>query len=173
MGATVDKRSSRRVYWTLAGSAVVLIGAMVYVLYTGSRLGLRHGPLVGATMQIRLHLTTAHLWLEELLAGDSHERVAAVWHHLDEAEWYARALLEGGQGPEGTFFPLEDSKGRADVRQVQQKLAEFRLVTRQRLDVMETSKLGTVSPAIDRRYDVLFDEILQITDRVETDVLQQ
>ena len=37
MGTTVDKRSSLRVYWTLAGSAVVLIGAMVYVLYAGAR----------------------------------------------------------------------------------------------------------------------------------------
>lgn len=46
--------------------------------------------------------------VDEIISGDRREDIAAVWARLDQADWYASAMLEGGQNPQGTFFPLDD-----------------------------------------------------------------
>ncbi len=67
---------------------------------------MRNSPLVDATMKIKLETTTAHLWFEEIISGDRIEKIEDVIKHIDNAIWYATAMLEGGENPEGSFVPL-------------------------------------------------------------------
>jgi hypothetical protein len=88
-----------------------VIGMLGYGFYTGDRLISVYAPSVDAAMEIKLEATLAHLWIEEIISGDRRDRqedIAAVWARLDQADWYASAMLEGGQSPQGTFFPLDD-----------------------------------------------------------------
>ncbi len=158
--------SPRRVYITLAVALSVMIGAMLGVSYMGKRLIARQAPLVDAAMEIKLELTTAHLWLEEALSGDQQATIEDVRRHLDEAAWYARAMLEGGRNAEGTFIPLDRPELRHSLRDVRSKIVQFHEITEQRWNARDSSGVDT---HIDRRYDTLFEELMLLADAVETE----
>jgi C4-dicarboxylate-specific signal transduction histidine kinase len=143
--------------------SALMIGAMAYVLRTGTRLTVRHAPLLKAAMEIRLEAGEAHLWLEEILSGDAEADVLDVWPHLDAADWYARAMLEGGANDEIRVEPLDDPELREAIGEVRRRLADFRGITRQRLE--QGAAPGT---NIDQRYDEVFLDFVRISDEVET-----
>jgi PAS domain S-box-containing protein len=118
---------------------------------------------------IKLEATTAHLWFEEIISGDSSQSFDDVLGHLDHADWYAKAMLEGGQSAEGQFFPLSDPHMRQDITEVRGKLAEFREITLQRWQTNRTAGIGT---EIDQKYDAVFKDLIQQADLVETDLQQ-
>ncbi len=142
-------------YLALAVAIVLLIGTMAYVWQVGDQIGQTHPQQIDAVMLLKLEMTTAHLWFEEILAGDRHESIDSVWQHLDEADWYAGAMLEGGQNPEWTFVPISDPEVRKQARRLRLELAEFRQLTAQRYKARTTSASGT---EIDQRYDEMFRE---------------
>ena len=98
-----DKRSisPRKLCVLTALCAVVVVGSISYVLYTGEQMGVKHGSQCVATMEMRFEKTLAHLWLEELLGGVEHLDIETVISRLDAADWYANAMLEGGQNEHG------------------------------------------------------------------------
>ncbi len=126
-------------------------------------------PLANAAIKIKIETTTAHLWLEELISGDPHENLETILKHLDQANWYAKAMLEGGKNPEGTFIPLDNNEMRLKVREVQKKLAEFREMTRQRVAAQKTSGPRSY---IDKRYDAIFKYIITQADQIKTSLRQ-
>lgn len=69
---------------------------MFYSFYTGRIVAERYAPLMGATIEIKYEATAAHLWFEKIISGDPFIDIEDIWKHLDRAEWYARAMLEGG-----------------------------------------------------------------------------
>ncbi|NQU22998.1 MAG: response regulator [Candidatus Nealsonbacteria bacterium] len=162
-------KSARRVYLTLAGAAVITAVAIGGVLHTADRSILQHAPLVDAAMEVKLELTTAHLWFEEAISGDQHEDIEDVWRHLDQADWYARAMLVGGKNREVSFIALGDPSSREVVRKVQGKLAEFRRITAERWQAKETSAIGS---DIDQKYDEVFAEAIHVANDVETAIQQ-
>ncbi|MGQ0721269.1 MAG: sensor histidine kinase [Candidatus Eiseniibacteriota bacterium] len=151
----------------MAGVSALLVGAMVYALRTGIRMSVEHAPLVDAAMEIRLGATTAHLWFEEILSGDRHESMDQVWAHLDAADWYAGAMLEGGTNAEGTYVPLRDPELRLRIEQVRARLADFRHITSERWMARGESGAGT---SIDQRYDAVFESFVILADSVETGI---
>jgi C4-dicarboxylate-specific signal transduction histidine kinase len=166
-------RASRRAGfpWAIPGALVLLsgtmIGAMVYGLRTGTRMSVRSAPLVNAAMEIRLQATSSHLWFEEILSGDSQESMNEVWDHLESAEWYARAMLEGGTNDEGTFYPLEDPALRTEIREILARLGDFRRITTERWNARLVSAAGT---EMDREYDEIFQGFLALAGHVEGQV---
>ena len=118
--------------------AVFAVGMLMCLLvvvsiYHGNLISSRHPPLIDAAMEIKLEATTAHLWFEEILSGDRHESIDAVWAHLDQADWYAGAMLDGGHNQKGRFRPLEEPELRRQLTEVRGKLAQFQRITRERL----------------------------------------
>jgi PAS domain S-box-containing protein len=170
LGAETKKRNILlRILLLIGVVASVMVGCMGYIYYAGNRMAAVHAPLVDAAMEIKLEATTAHLWFEEVISGDRHESIDAVLAHLEEADWYARAMLEGGENPEGKFVPLDDLALREDIRQVRSKLAEFREITLERYNARKQALVGT---DIDQRYDAIFRDFVAQADRVETDLQQ-
>lgn len=154
-----------RIYVLVGTIALLITGTMKYSLYMGNRMTAKYAPLVDAAMEIKLEGTTAHLWLEEIIAGDRQEDIADVRRHLDNSEWYSRAMLEGGTNPEGTFIPLGDARLRVEIEAVRAKQEQFREIAEQRYAAARGAEPGT---DIDQRFDVVFEDFIQEADRVET-----
>ncbi len=101
----IDRRPS--ILWVPV-LTLAMVGVMLYSSFLGRSMAVRFAPLVDAAMEIKLEATTAHLWFEEIIGGDRYADIEEVWEHLDQAQWYARTMLEGGENPEGKFVALED-----------------------------------------------------------------
>jgi PAS domain S-box-containing protein len=124
---------------------------------------------VDAVKEVKLQLTTAHLWFEESISGDRHEKIEDVWQYLDQADWYARAMLMGGNNRGVSFVPLDDPSTRELVRKAQGKLAEFRRITVERWQAKEVSAIGS---DIDQHYDEVFAETIHVADDIEANIQQ-
>ncbi len=167
---TKNDKSPAPVYLTLGVAMVLLIGTMGYVWEAGDRIGHTHPQQIDAVMLIKLEMTTAHLWFEEILAGDRHDSIGSVWQHLDRADWYVRAILEGGQNSEWTFVPASDPEVREGVLRLRPELAEFRDLTEQRYKALGYKALATSESGteIHRRYHEMFVKIIECADGLES-----
>jgi len=159
-----------RIYLVIAIVGLSIVGMLGYGLFTSDRLIRIYIPLVDAVMEVKLEATLAHLWFEEVISGDRQEDVASVWDRLDSADWYAKAMLEGGKNSEGTFLPLDNMEMREALKEVRGKLARFRDITSQRLAAIKNSGPGT---PIDQRFDAVFRDFFNRADDVETRLKQE
>lgn len=138
----------------VAGSIVVGAVGLATVTMTaqvGTRVASDLAPLVDAAMEIKLEGAHARLDFEEALASGDSSAMAAVGAHIDAAEFYARAIREGGQNAEGVFVPSDDPTVQAAMDRVLSGISEFREATRQRAD-LEFSR-GTAGSATDQTFD--------------------
>jgi len=156
-------------YLSIAAIGISLIGVVAYGFHQGNRITATYAPLIDAAMDIKLEATEAHLWFEDILHGDRQKSMQTVWNHLSEADWYAKAMLEGGVNDEGTFVPLEDVGLRLKIEDLQKKLRQFTITTQQRYKNKESSTAGT---DIDQRYDTIYREFINIADDVEVGLYQ-
>ena len=129
--AAVDE-SRPRVAWRIL--AVVMLVSLLflailgYSFRSGHQMVSKYTPLIDAAMEIRLEATLAHLWLEEILSGDESESIDGVLQHIDNALWYARAMLSGGRNEEGVFESLEQTEMRDEIHQVIEQLVRLRSI---------------------------------------------
>ena len=148
---------------------LMITGIVGYGFFKGDQMNKVYAPLVDAAMEIKFEATLAHLWFEEIISGDRHEDISEVWKHQDQAEWYAKAMLQGGKNQEGTFIPLDNAEMRRKIKNVQGRLEEFRGITQKRLEAIESSGVGS---DIDQSYDLVFRRLLKEADEVETKIQQ-
>ena len=153
----------------ISAVGLITIGILGYGFYTGDRMIRLYAPLVDASMEIKLEATIAHLWFEEIISGDRNEDINLVWEHQAQAEWYARAMIEGGENSRGVFLPLDDAEMVGKIIEVQKKLKEFRAITQQRLEMKFTSGVGS---DIDQHYDSVFRSLQEKADEVATQLQQ-
>lgn len=78
-----------RLYLIIGFVTLLVVGAMVYILQQTKNISSSHDPLLVNVSEIKLKVTTAHLWLEEILSGDRNEKIETVRELLGEA---ARSL---------------------------------------------------------------------------------
>ena len=155
------------IYLLIGFVASVVVGSMGYLFYVGNHITVVHTPLICAAMEIRIEVTTAHLWFEEILGGDRQESIDTVRGHLDEADWYAQAMLEGGENPPWKYSPVNDAGIRREIENFQMKLAEFRAITEERFKAPADSLAGS---EIDQKYDGVFAELMNMTEQIEMDI---
>jgi len=138
-------------------------------LYKASeRVGIINAPRVDACMEIKLSATTAHLWFEEVMTGaEEKSAMKDVWKQLDEAIWFANALLMGNENDEGKFYKLTDSKTIAVIKEVKQDLLDFKIIAQKRYD--NKFKYGQDDDkGLDAQFDKLFDKFSKKADDAET-----
>jgi len=155
------------IYLLIGFVSSVVVGSMGYTFYVANHMTVVHAPLICAAMEIRIEVTTAHLWFEEILSGDRHESIDAVREHLDGADWYAQAMLEGGENPHWKYSPVDDTGIRSEVENFHVKLAEFRAITEDRFKGPADSLAGS---EIDQKYDGIFAELMNTTEQIEVDI---
>jgi len=139
--------------------------SMFYSFLAGRNIAERYAPLIDASMEIKLEVTTAHLWLEEVLTDDRSIEIDKVWGHIDQAEWYAHAMLDGGDNGEGHFLPLKDPKLRIKIEQTLSEIKKIRDIAHERWESKENAGVGS---NIDQRFDQVFLGFLASADEVET-----
>jgi|GEM_PF-1617055 len=157
----------RLIYLLASFVALVIVASMGYIFYAGNRMASVHGPLIDAAMEIKLEATTAHLWFEEIISGDTTHDFNDILKDINDADWYANAMLEGGENPEGKFYPLEDFKAIQGIREVRRKLAAFKDITLRRWENKDQAGIGS---AMEQEYDAIFSDFLEQADIVETDL---
>jgi len=109
----------------IAFIGALIIAMIAYSAETGLRMSQRYTPLIDAAMEIKFEGMSAYLWYEELLGNDPDASMDLVRKHMEQADWYARAMLEGGTNFEGTFIPLDDPELRENIQEVRRLLAQF------------------------------------------------
>jgi len=148
---------------------LIIIAVMLYSSYNGRSIAERYAPLQDAVMEIKLEATTAHLWFEEIISGDRYIDINVVWDHLEQARWYANAMLEGGENHEGKFVPLNDLGLRQEIERTLQGIQNFRVIAHKRWAVQSESGVGT---DIDQHFDRVFNDFLKSADGVESSLQQ-
>ncbi len=143
---------------------MVIVGVMLYSFFIGRSMAERFCPLVDAAMEIKLEATTAHLWFEEIVSGDRFIEIEVIWEHLDQAEWYARAMLEGGENQKGKFIPLKEPALRREIEQTIDGISNFRKIAQDRWKAQSQSGIGS---DVDQRFDKIFENLLISADNVQ------
>ncbi|MBL4613522.1 MAG: GGDEF domain-containing protein [Magnetovibrio sp.] len=157
-------------FLALIGAIGMLVIAMiVYSAQTGLRMSQRYTPLIDAAMEIKQEATIGHLWFEEILSNDVNEDIDTVRAHLQQADWYARVMLEGGQNAHSTFIPLDDPQLRSYIREVRELLTLFRSQMEDRWLHQEISGPGT---AVDQSFDDTFNKFIAKANIVVTRLKQ-
>ncbi|MFQ5499920.1 MAG: PAS domain-containing protein, partial [Candidatus Zixiibacteriota bacterium] len=153
-----------RAYLMVGMVALLVAGTLWYTLRTGNHIAKVYSPLIHGAMEIRLELTTSHLWFEEMLAGDRQEDISKIWSHLDTSIWYARAMLHGGQNVEDIFIGTDDSLLAQKLEKIIIRIEQFRLLAEERRGSLTSAIAGT---DIDRRFDSVFASIIEDVIEVE------
>ena len=139
------------------GLVVIIITAMVFALVNASRLVETYTPLHHAVMEIRLEAAIGHLWFEEIISGDRFKNITRIWEHLDRSEWYAKAMLNGGDYADLRIVPLHDPMLRKELEEVLVKIQELRIIAEQRWEIQSQSGVGST---IDQRFDAVFESLV-------------
>ncbi|MGP0565524.1 sensor histidine kinase [Nitrospina sp. 32_T5] len=143
---------------------IAMLAMMGFSFWKGLEMNTVYAPLINADTEVKLKVVAAHMWVEEILGGDQTKDTEGVWRFLDQADWYANAMLEGGQNEEGTIMPLNDPEIREVIREVRNNIAEFRKIAHTRLSNRATS--GTGSP-MDKYYDEVYLSFNRKADRIK------
>ena len=144
---------------------LAITGTICFSLWMGNRIAVKYSALIDASVMTRLKATEAHLWLEEIIAGDENERIEVVWQLVDESQWYADVILKGGKNSKKTFIATGNSKIRHEVSIMQTKLAQFKGLAGERLRSAKNSAIGS---SVDQYFDSVFMDFITQAEEVES-----
>ncbi len=171
-----------RIYLLIGFITLLIVGAMAYVLQQTKNISATHDLLLVNVSEIELKVTTAHLWLEEILSGDRDEKIETVkglldyaeecFHSLDDRKFYYSKHVLFDIAPvtredHGRFHWSHASHTLFDIKEslqaVGEKLNELRDVFELRYQERQASGPGT---EIDKRFDRIFAEFQKETGEI-------
>ncbi|MBF0431717.1 MAG: methyl-accepting chemotaxis protein [Fibrobacteria bacterium] len=124
--------------------------------YAAEVLGIKHAPLVDACNEVKNNATIAHLFFEEIIAGDEDEDIQEVWAFLDQAKWYANAILHGGKNENEEFYKSTDPEVIEKITSVLKDLDDFVAIAKKRYE----ARMGvTAGSHNDQRFDKYYEGI--------------
>ena len=144
--------------------ASLFLGMMSFMLYTGNKIVTTYEPLIKASKELKFEATQGHLWFEEIVSGDRNESIETVWQHLELADWYAQAMLIGGEKDYYIIIPLTDEGMRKEVIHIREILARFKYIAEYRYAMAISSGVGT---AVDQEFDKVFQHFIFDANKVE------
>jgi len=153
------------VYLLVGLIGLAAASAIWYSMWAGVRMAEVHTPLIDAAMEIKLEIALAHLQFKETTSADPDKVRATALQYLDRSAWYARAMLEGGESPEGVFVPLDEAVLRGEIEAVLDRITELRVLVESYGSSTGQSGLGAPD---DHRLDALVGSLLDQADKVET-----
>ena len=139
----------------VVGLLVILSSS--YVVYRGVNIYQRYFPLVDASMEMRLEATTSYLWFEEMIGGDETKNLIDILENLDRADWYAKAMIEGGENPHLKLWPLQETVLYDKISALQKQLIRQRELLIKRINLKDDSGPGS---EIDKIYHSTLEEFI-------------
>ncbi|MDY6905653.1 MAG: PAS domain S-box protein [Thermodesulfobacteriota bacterium] len=166
---------NQRTMYLVSGLFILLILCfLVSGGYLGYRINKRHSILIYAAMETKLAAAEAHLWLEEIISGDIHESIVDdVFSSFETADWYAAAIIRGGQTDTLDIQPVRNPTVKTAFENVRLRLKTVQDMAKARLSALPADVAGS---AKDQSFDIVFNEFLMAVDRgvlLLRDVLQQ
>lgn len=143
-------------------TAVVL---MSYSFYAGGSMAKRYAPMINAVMHIKVEVSAAHLWLEEIVSGDSQLRISNVWGHLDTAENIVQTIYDGGVFRGQVYQKLTDPRLISYVDGIRISVSNFRAIAENRWSTIALSGAGSL---VDKELDDTFNVLFATTTAAET-----
>ncbi|QPJ62857.1 MAG: sensor histidine kinase [Candidatus Nitronauta litoralis] len=134
--------------------ALLVIGMVGFSFQKGLDMITVYAPLINADTEIKLNVAVAHMWVEEILAGDTTKNTKTVSKYLDQADGHAQTLLEG----------VKDKEMRRIVKNVIQELKEFREIAQRRFTHRATSLTGS---SIDHHFDEVYSDFTRNADQIK------
>lgn len=146
-----------------------VIGGMLYILQMQSHVSRVHGELSAVSEHIIGDVSISHLWLEEILSGDTHEDVRVVIEHLEHVEADLGILLSLGQHTHMLLAHPEIDDLSSLHKETRAAFDHLLVITNRRLSQLETSGIGT---PVDQQYDEIFNHFVyqmgEISDRLKS-----
>ncbi len=142
---------------------------MQFAMETSTRITKRYSPLIDAANKINIEAAIAHLRVEQFVHEDENDNIDIMWYHLNQAEWYAKAMLEGGQKDKWVYTTLENPLFRQNISEVLDKIRTYRTLVKKRLALSNKSQDGT---NIEQQFDLLFYDFIAQTHNVEVGIEQ-
>lgn len=138
------------VLFVLAG--VISAGKIIY--------NLKNNQLVQLELlhKASVNIIEGHLWLEEIVEGDTNEDYLQVKQRLDRAEDYLFLLKNGGVYQKTVVAPIDNKKLENKLLLINKLLNNFSNTAYQRYATPEMSQVGS---QIDQRFDDTFEELLK------------
>jgi two-component system sensor histidine kinase/response regulator len=115
----------RATYLAIIFLALTVACVLIYALVVAHRITGLHASMNHAMDEIKLETTSARLMFETIRQGNIGERAGEIRKHLDRADSYAKALLEGGIHEKETFEPIEDPAIRQQIENGRAKISEL------------------------------------------------
>ena len=162
---TETNRSPLRAIVIVTLIVLVAMAILIYSSVIALRIANQSAPLIDAAMEVKYELSLFHLWTEELVQQDPTVDREQVWQHLNQARWYANAMLQGGENSEGRFHALDDPALRSMIHTTLDQMDRFEAVGLERIERARNSLAGSDK---DQAFDYIFSVILDTADEVET-----
>jgi len=160
---------SRKITFISISLTLFTVAIVYYSFYTGRDIAERYTPLVAATMNIKLETTKAHLWFEEAISGDQTIDIVDIWGNLEQAKWYAQAMLDGGTNKGDILLALNSPYLRGQIEETIQGINDFRQIAERRWASKSISGIGS---DIDQQFDLAFVKFNTSADNVENALKQ-
>ncbi|UCC97480.1 MAG: hypothetical protein JSW66_16760 [Phycisphaerales bacterium] len=162
--STVTNGASPWRIYLSAGSVTLIIAATAgYSLCAGRHMAI-YTSSIEASVMMRYKTSLAHLWIEEIIAGDKHEQIETVWGLLDEAERCAAAISQGEQDWKAYLVPLRNEELRRHIRAAQAAGTQFRGIAERRIACIEAASAGS---DMDQNFDSTFVDFLTHAELLE------
>ncbi len=156
--------------WVSVGVIALFIAVtMQFGMRTSSQITKKYAPLIDAVNNIKTEATFAHLEIEYFINGNRQDNLRTIHNHLNNAEWYAQAMLEGGEKDIWVYTPLEEPLFRQNTSEVLDKIRTFSLLAKEKLAHPEQSQAGA---DIEQQLNSLFYNIVAQSHNVETAIEQ-
>lgn len=148
-------------YIKIALASLVVASLTAYGLNIGKRLGYKYLPQIDASMEVRLEVLTAHLWLEKIISERDEKNIEFVWSSLSKADDYITAMLEGGVYNEGIIVPLDDKNLHATLLSLRSNFRKLRHISQQRYFIFGDK---TTDSELEYKYSQIFNEFVTVAD---------
>ena len=87
---------------------VLWVTSIIFIAWRANEdLVVRVGPLYQVSSDIKVHMSSFHLWLEEYLQGDINVTEYELFEHLDRATGLVGVILHGGNYRNKYFYSAE------------------------------------------------------------------
>jgi len=132
---------------------VTIIISTFYISSVRVQLSESNMHIIHTTYAIDLELTSAHLWLEEIIAGDDSLSLKNdVWFHLDNAEKHMQHMLH--------------TAGEQSQQKITTMLEQIRLLRHIAKERLITPQAGATN-SLDQKFDKLYQNIEILTGEVK------
>lgn len=147
--------------------SLVSTSVIYYSFYLGHKMTAKYSVLVDATMEAKVEITNAHLWLEEIIGGDESVTSLQIKKSFNQAQWYLNAMLYGNENSEGLFLPIspDNTQMTLDITRALSLVDTLQIEADRRLKNMILHKIGSDA---DIKYDQLHLKTYLHIDSIET-----